>query len=72
MMDLFKVVLWFLLGACGLLVMGYLMYMCECTSKEDKIPKWLGRSLQLAIMVCVVWSFISLGLWLDSVLHFGR
>lgn len=73
MMDVIKILLLLVLGVFGLLLMGYFLRMCERTSNEDwKLPKWIDWVMQFAILACMVYSIVSFGLWLDSVLHFVR
>lgn len=73
MMDVIKILLLLVLGVFGLLLIGYFLRMCECASNEDwKLPKWIDWVMQFSILACVVYSIVSFGLWLDSILHFGR
>ena len=69
MRDLFVMLLYIVLAAYGLLILSYLFHIFGCADKEDKDIKCFGYALQATIFVCVMYSIISFGMWLQDVCH---
>lgn len=69
MRDLFVMLLYIVLAAYGLLILSYLFHIFGCADEEDHEIRWFGYALQATIFACVMYSIVSLGMWLQDVFH---